>query len=93
MKGALASASAVLGKGVTAPSDRLTFGAIGVGSQGGANMGRWMNNDDIRMVAVCDVREQFRRQAKDTVDARYGDKSCAAYNDFRELLEPGTSMP
>ncbi|MGO9260996.1 MAG: hypothetical protein ACLQU1_32510 [Bryobacteraceae bacterium] len=75
----------MLGAGWTPPSDRLTFGAIGVGSQGGGNMRQWMNNDDIRMVAVCDVREQFRQQAKDTVDTRYGDKSCAAYQDFREL--------
>jgi predicted dehydrogenase len=76
----------VLGAGVTPPSDRLTFGAIGVGSQGGGNMRQWMNHDDIRMVAVCDVRAELRQQAKAAVDARYGDKSCATYNDFRELL-------
>jgi len=49
-------------------------------------MRQWMNHDDIRMVAVCDVRAEYRQQAKEAVDARYGDKSCAAYSDFRELL-------
>jgi predicted dehydrogenase len=76
----------VLGAGVLAPSDRITFGAIGVGSQGSGNMRQWLNRDDVRVVAVCDVREASRQRAKETVDAKYADKNCATYNDFRELL-------
>src|SRR3954451_18826011 len=76
----------VLGAGVVAPSDRITFGAIGVGSKGTGDMRAWLAKDDVRIVAVCDVREQYRQRAKELVDARNGDKSCAMYNDFRELL-------
>ncbi len=76
----------VLGAGVVAPSDRITFGAVGVGSKGTGDMRAWLAKDDVRVVAVCDVREQYRQRAKELVDARNGDKSCAMYNDFRELL-------
>src|SRR5687768_15749523 len=77
----------VLGAGVVAPSDLITFGAIGVGSKGTGDMRTWLTKDDVRMVAVCDVREASRQRAKGLVDARYGDKNCAMYNDFRQLLE------
>jgi predicted dehydrogenase len=76
----------VLGAGVVAPSDRITFGAIGVGSKGTGDMRTWLNKEDVRVVAVCDVRQASRQRAKDLVDARNGDKSCEMYNDFRELL-------
>jgi predicted dehydrogenase len=76
----------VLGAGVVAPSDKITFGCIGVGSKGTGDMRAWLTKDDVRVVAVCDVRETFRQRAKDIADARHGDKNCAMYNDFRELL-------
>lgn len=76
----------VLGAGVTAPSDRLTLGSIGVGSQGTGNLRQWLTRDDVRAVAVCDVRQEYRDRAKELVDARNGDRNCATYNDFRELL-------
>jgi len=37
------------------------------------------------MGGVCDVRVSFAA-GQGRVDTRYGDKSCATYNDFRELL-------
>ena len=76
----------VLGAGPTAPSDRITFASIGVGSQGTGNLRTWLNKDDVRVVAVCDVRKEYRQRAKDAVDTRYGDSNCKGYNDFRELL-------
>jgi predicted dehydrogenase len=76
----------VLGAGVVAPSDKITFGAIGVGSKGTGDMRAWLAKDDVVVKAVCDVREASRQNAKGLVDARNGDKNCAMYNDFRELL-------
>jgi predicted dehydrogenase len=76
----------VLGAGYTAPSDRITFGAIGVGSKGTGDLRTWLTHDDVRLVAVCDVRDAHRRRAKELVDTRHGDTSCVMYNDFRELL-------
>jgi len=42
--------------------------------------------DDVRYVAVCDVRQDRRQGGVALVDARQGAGSCAAYNDFREVL-------
>jgi predicted dehydrogenase len=76
----------VLGAGVTAPSDRITMASIGVGSMGTGDLRAWLTKDDVRVVAVCDVREGARQRAKRLVDEKNGDKVCAVYNDFRELL-------
>ena len=76
----------VLGAGVVAPSDKITFGAIGMGSKGTGDMRAWLAKDDVVVKAVCDVREASRQNAKALVDQRNGDKNCAIYNDFRELL-------
>ena len=39
------------------------------------------------MVAICDVQDSARERIKTAVDRQYKDTACAAYNDFRELLE------
>jgi predicted dehydrogenase len=94
MKGTLAGAVDVLGVpdiipatvlgagGATPPSDRITLGSIGVGVMGGSHVRGFLQHEDVRLVAVCDVRESARQRAQGMVNARYGDKACAAYNDF-----------
>lgn len=77
----------VLGKGVTAPSDRITMASIGVGSMGTGDLMSFLTRDEVRVAAVCDVREGARQRAKRLVDQKNGDAACAVYNDFRELLE------
>ena len=78
--------SSALGRdgGVPAGS-RIVMGCIGLGIQGTGNMRAFLGQKDVRIVAVCDVSESQRLKAKSTVDRHYGDKGCAAYNDFREL--------
>jgi len=79
--------SSALGKaGSTAPSERLTMGGIGIGNQGMHNLRNFLTCDDLRVLAVCDVDTKHRIRAKATVDSAYGNKDCAAYNDFREIL-------
>jgi hypothetical protein len=78
--------SALGADGATAPSERIVMGSIGLGRMGGGNTRRFLQFDDARVVAVCDVQESRRRQLKDTVDQKYGDKGCATYGDYRELL-------
>jgi predicted dehydrogenase len=79
--------SSALGKaGSTAPSERLTMGAIGIGGQGMHNLRNFLTCDDLRVLAVCDVDTNHRITAKNTVDSAYGNKDCSAYNDFREIL-------
>ncbi|HEC03841.1 MAG TPA: Gfo/Idh/MocA family oxidoreductase [Phycisphaerales bacterium] len=79
--------SSVLGRaGGVAPSERITMGCIGTGGQGTGNTKAFLNNSNARMIAVCDVARSRREKVKDLVDKHYGDKGCAAYNDFRDLL-------
>jgi len=80
-------ASSALGKaGSVAPSNRIVMGCIGVGGQGTGNMRGFLGKSEAQVVAVCDVIESRRQNAKGIVDRRYGDKGCATYNDFRDVL-------
>ncbi|HOL72831.1 MAG TPA: Gfo/Idh/MocA family oxidoreductase [Bryobacteraceae bacterium] len=72
--------------GAVAPSDKIVMGMIGVGGMGSGHVRGFLQQPDVRVVAICDVRKEARDKARDMVDARYGDKGCATYNDFRELL-------
>jgi len=79
--------SSALGKaGTVVPSERITMGGIGLGSQGTRNMQNFMTHDDVRFIAVCDADTERRNKSKALVDANYGNNDCAAYTDFRELL-------
>jgi predicted dehydrogenase len=79
--------SSALGRdGVIAPSERVTMGAIGLGGQGMHNLRNFLTCDDLRILAVCDVDTKHRNDAKKTVDTAYNNTDCAAYNDFREVL-------
>jgi len=72
-----------LGQGDKDPAnERLTMGFIGVGGMGGGHLGGLAGRRDVEVLAVCDVDEERRNAAK----ARVGDQ-CAAYNDYRELLD------
>ena len=75
----------------TTPSSKLTMGFVGVGTQGRGLLGGFLSAQT-RVLAVCDVDTTRRESAKKRVDDYYekkGDKAdsgCAAYNDFRELI-------
>lgn len=48
--------STALGRGGRpAPSDRITMGFIGLGSMGMGNLGSFLRQDDVQVLAVCDV--------------------------------------
>ena len=79
--------ASVLGQAATpAPSNRVALGCIGLGIQGTGNMRAFRGNPEVQVVAVCDVHESQRRKAKQAVDEAYGNESCAAHKDFRELM-------
>ena len=80
------TSAALGGEGRAPASERIVMGGIGIGSQGGGDMGAFLGRGDVQYVAVCDVRSGVREAAKNRVDQRYGNKDCKAYNDFRELL-------
>jgi predicted dehydrogenase len=79
--------STALGSADRAPaSDRIVMGGIGIGNMGRGDQGAFLGRGDVQYVAVCDVRRGVREGAKGSVDGKYGNSDCQAYNDFRELL-------
>ena len=79
--------SSALGRGnTTAPSNRVVLGSIGVGSMGQGDMKSLMRGQGVQIVAVCDVVEQRRKEAKSIVDNNYKNHDCKMYNDFRDVL-------
>lgn len=68
--------------GGNAPSERITIGCVGVGGQGGGNMGSFHGNKACEVVAVCDVDFAKREKARERVKL----SSEASYRDFRDLI-------
>jgi predicted dehydrogenase len=72
--------------GFVAPSKRVTLGVIGLGIQGTGNMKAFLGNQEVQVVAVCDVHEGQRAKGKQVVDTYYSNDDCTAFRDFRELI-------
>ena len=68
-------------------NDQFTMGFVGMGGQGRGDMGGFLGFQELRVVAVCDVHEAHREQARKAVNGRYGNNDCKAVNDFREITE------
>ncbi len=67
--------------------DKIVIGAIGVGIRLRSLLkGRFLKDDRVRVVAVCDVVKDRREDAKAFVDKAYGNQDCKPYIDYRELL-------
>jgi predicted dehydrogenase len=67
---------------VLGSNERIQTGHIGVGNQGRGNLKKLIQH----AVAVCEVDKDRLGQAKDQV-ARATKRSCAAYGDYRKLLD------
>lgn len=80
------TSSALGANGRASAGNRIIVGAIGVGYMGRNNLGGFLNHPDVQVVAVCDVVYETLKRAKDQVDAKYKNKDCATYVDYRELI-------
>src|SRR5512137_74306 len=96
--------AAALGRnGAVPPSERITMGFIGVGTQGGGHLlggawtyvaGGYAGRKDVQVLAVCDVWRDRRERAAQKVNDHYAEaygkgnyKSCEPYTDFRQVLD------
>lgn len=75
----------------TKPNSRLTMGFIGMGTQNRGLLGGFLGQPT-QVLAVCEVDTNRRNDAKRRVDDFYAQRAgyrahCAAYNDFRELVQ------
>lgn len=80
--------------GANAPSEQILVGCIGVGRMGLSDMKEVLGFKQVQVVAVCDVdskRANYARQLAETHYSRQSSagtyKGCAAYRDFRDLIE------
>lgn len=85
--------AAALGRGATAPSDRVTVGIIGSGQRAVFEARQYPWFDNAVIVAVCDARESRRLEAKAELEKHYAaqrpdrpNRGIRMYADFRELL-------
>ena len=79
--------AAALGlNGATAPNSRVALAFIGVGGMGQADLYGYVQHPDVQIPAVCDVRRERRDSAAAGVERSQGRGTCAAINDFREVL-------
>ncbi len=67
-------------------SNRVTVGVIGWGMQGPNNTKAFLKLPNCQVVAACDIETNHLQAALDTINGQYGNKDCASYRDFRELL-------
>ncbi len=95
-------ASALGRDGMTAPSERIVMGFIGLGGQGSGHLlgggwtyvpGGYVARGDVQVVAVCDVERKRRENARERCNQMYAQKfeqssynGVQAYDDFREVL-------
>jgi predicted dehydrogenase len=73
-------------QGATPASDRIVMGVIGTGGMGKANLGAFMDDPEVQMIAVCDVDAGHLKEGADAVNGKYGSADCRTFADFRELL-------
>ena len=83
----------VMGKGYTAPSDKINIGVIGLGKQGNILSDRFISNTAAQIVAGSDVWDSKRANFKDNIEGMYaklrnveGYKGVSTYLDYQELL-------
>ena len=67
---------------VLGANERIRTGHIGVGNQGRGNLKKLIQN----AVAVCEVDSERLAEAKTQVE-KANKRSCAAYSDYRKLLD------
>jgi predicted dehydrogenase len=78
--------SAWAGTGRASASNRITLGVMGWGMIGPSNTKSFLAEGDCQVVAACDLDKNRLQTAVDTINGHYGNKDCAVYHDYRELL-------
>lgn len=70
-------------------SDRITLGFIGVGKQSLGHLNRFLSNQDVEVVAVCDVVQDRIDKAIATVHEKYAERTKSG--EYKGLKSYGIS--
>ncbi len=76
----------VLGRGFTAPSDKLLIAGIGAGGKGESDLWNFYQSGKANIISFSDVDERQIRKSKE----RY--PKATVYKDFREMLDKEKSI-
>ncbi len=86
-------ASALGRGGWLPPSERIAVGFIGIGNMGGGHFDGFLGDNQLQVVAACDVRRDVREKRQKQANEKYAAdrqagtyKGCAAYNNYEDLL-------
>jgi predicted dehydrogenase len=80
--------ASVLGRnGNTPPSNQIVVGGIGIGPRGREVLKYFLNQPDVRFVAVADPQSTRREIIRRTVNRQYGNEDCKSHIDMREILD------
>ena len=75
--------SSVLGKaGATSPNSKIQMACIGVGGQGTGNMNNFLQDERVKVVAICDVDDSHKQRALKA--AKLSDTD--GFSDYREIM-------
>ncbi len=78
---------AALGRdGAVPASERIVLGGVGLGGRGTGDLRCFLAEPEVQFVAIADARAERRQAVKTIADQHHGNKDCATYRDFRELL-------
>lgn len=69
-----------------APSEKITLGVIGIGPRCVYDLNSMLALPDVQCLAISDVQASRRQAGKELVDKHNGNRDCAVYRDFREML-------
>jgi predicted dehydrogenase len=72
--------------GLAKPSDQIVLGMIGVGGMGTARLKGFLQHDDVRIGAICDVDRSHRDRAVALVEAARGYRP-PGFGDYRRVLD------
>lgn len=71
---------------IKSPNDKINFGVIGWGMQGPPNTQAFLDMDDCRVIAACNVDSKHLQRAADAINGHYNNRDCAVYRDYREMM-------
>ena len=75
--------SSVLGKeGATSPNSKIQMACIGVGGQGTGNMNNFLQDERVKVVAVCDVDDVHKNRA--LTAAKLSERD--GFTDYRDII-------
>ncbi len=83
---AIIPASALGRNGHTAPSNRIVVGGIGIGPRGRQVLGNFLENSDVRFVAICDAQAERAEIVRRMANRHYGNEDCATHRDMDDIL-------